>query len=581
MAAHPDLLSITQAANHAIITAFQVHSNGHRVETRTRLLDVIRGTYPAFHVTDVQKSACSLFEYAAAGNAVLTLDTSDNAFNSTRKYKATGEGVEKRQQPGKLEDDYWFARFQYRWEGKEYLVYYAEWKDMLERPQYRFYILHPRMSGNENIVDGHCLETDELILAAGKWTSVLHEEIFVFDEGYWGKSKELWKSVKGASWEDVILDKDMKESLSADVQGFFDNRAVYEGLGVPWKRGVILHGVPGNGKTISIKALISALYARPDPIPTLYVKTLVAKGVPEQLSISRIFEHARKYVFPPPPSSTSNVNYIILMEYRHAPCLLVFEDLDSLIDDDTRSYFLNEVDGLASNNGILMIGSTNHLEKLDPAISKRPSRFDRKYHFKLPEEKERVAYCEYWRGKLAGKEVEFPEEVCGLVGKLTETFSYAYLQELWVMSLLSIARGFKSEEFEIADKADAGGTENGVTDAGESGKTADENGDGKEGEAKVCTCDTKCATCNLPKATATTSNSDATSPKTQAGEKKEKHVMPDVEIPEHLKGNLLLKVVRHQIRTLLEEMDNSKDEDESGKTGGEAAKKKKKKNACC
>lgn len=41
------------------------------------------------------------------------------------------------------------------------------------------------------------------------------------------------------------------------------------------------------------------------------------------------------------------------------------------MSDDVRSYFLNEVDGLQSNDGIFMIGSTNHLERLDPGISVR------------------------------------------------------------------------------------------------------------------------------------------------------------------------------------------------------------------
>ena len=43
-----------------------------------------------------------------------------------------------------------------------------------------------------------------------------------------------------------------------------------------------------------------------------------------------------------------------------APCLLVLEDIDSLIDDDVRSYFLNEVDGLTDNDGLLILGTTNH-----------------------------------------------------------------------------------------------------------------------------------------------------------------------------------------------------------------------------
>ena len=76
---------------------------------------------------------------------------------------------------------------------------------------------------------------------------------------------------------------------------------------------------------------------------------------------------------------------------------MVLEDLDSLINDGNRSFFLvcvardfvtgpptypiqlqNEIDGLQGNNGLLIIGTTNHFDKLDPALSKRPSRFDRK-----------------------------------------------------------------------------------------------------------------------------------------------------------------------------------------------------------
>jgi transitional endoplasmic reticulum ATPase len=48
-----------------------------------------------------------------------------------------------------------------------------------------------------------------------------------------------------------------------------------------------------------------------------------------------------------------------------APCLLVLEDLESIVTPATRSYFFNQVDGLAENDGILMIGSTNFLDRLD------------------------------------------------------------------------------------------------------------------------------------------------------------------------------------------------------------------------
>ena len=70
-------------------------------------------------------------------------------------------------------------RFQYIWAEKEYLVYYVMWQETMCAPTKLFYILTPRSAAH--IVDGHCQETDALVMAAGEWTSQLHDEIFVFD----------------------------------------------------------------------------------------------------------------------------------------------------------------------------------------------------------------------------------------------------------------------------------------------------------------------------------------------------------------------------------------------------------------
>lgn len=88
-----------------------------------------------------------------------------------------------------------------------------------------------------------------------------------------------------------------------------------------------------------------------------------------------------------------------------------------------------------------MVGSTNHLDRLDPGIAKRPSRFDRKYFFNNPNEKERILYMQYWQGKLSdNEEIEFPDKMCPAVAKITKGFSFAYLQEAMIASLLAIAR---------------------------------------------------------------------------------------------------------------------------------------------
>lgn len=169
--------------------------------------------------------------------------------------------------------------------------------------------------------------------------------------------------------------------------------------------------------------MMHSLYSRPDPTPTLYVRSLTSYSGPEY-SLSQIFGRARQM----------------------APCFLVFEDLDSIVTDAVRSYFLNEVDGLKNNDGILMVGSTNHMERLDPGISKRPSRFDRKYLFPDPNLEQRVEYCEFWRNKLGeNDDIEFPERLNHAIAAITKGFSFAYIQEAFVAALLSIANGDADE----------------------------------------------------------------------------------------------------------------------------------------
>lgn len=126
--------------------------------------------------------------------------------------------------------------------------------------------------------------------------------------------------------------------------------------------------------------------------------------------------------------------------------MLILEDIDTIVTPGSRSYFFNEVDGLENNDGIFMVASTNHLDQLDPGLSSRPSRFDRKYLFPLPSEEERVLYCKYWREKLKNKpSIQFPRRLCLAIAGITQDFSFAYLKEAFVATLLTIA-GHRSEE---------------------------------------------------------------------------------------------------------------------------------------
>jgi transitional endoplasmic reticulum ATPase len=97
-----------------------------------------------------------------------------------------------------------------------------------------------------------------------------------------------------------------------------------------------------------------SLYKRKSAVPTLYVKSLVRYV---HLHIGHVWKLTlRSYMGP-----EYSLAMIFGQARRYAPCFLIFEDLDTTITEQTRSYFLNEVDGLRSNDGIFMVGSTKYV----------------------------------------------------------------------------------------------------------------------------------------------------------------------------------------------------------------------------
>jgi transitional endoplasmic reticulum ATPase len=142
-------------------------------------------------MTEVSENNISLLEYAKEGNPIL-IRSPYCIHACTRRWQPRGD----------LENDDRFACYQYLWMETDYLVYKVCWKDNYMPPSKMLYILKE----GGDITDGHCRQTDDLLRVTAEWTSKLHEEIFVFDDGYWGKSKEMFKSIQEASWEAVSLD---------------------------------------------------------------------------------------------------------------------------------------------------------------------------------------------------------------------------------------------------------------------------------------------------------------------------------------------------------------------------------------
>jgi transitional endoplasmic reticulum ATPase len=360
----------------------------------------LRDANPEMIVTSIPGTNVNLRAFAASGHASCELDTKTDSYASWRGYIAP----KVRSDSGQLGEQIDFAKYHYRWSGEDFILFTVASVQ---------YVLKERQ-GNEGAL-GPSNITDKLILTVGKWQDgTLNQTVLVYD-GYWQRSRDLWLAVQKASWDKVILDENMKSELTSVVDKFFDSKDVYEELGVPWKRGLIFGGEPGNGKTISIKALMhTLLFDRKNPIPTLYVR-----DAPYNYHIRNVFMMAR----------------------RLAPCMLVLEDIETIVTPQTRSYFFNEMDGLENNDGLFVVASTNFLDRLDPGLSKRPSRFDRKYIFPIPNEHERTLYCEFWRHKLQNKpKIDFPHKLCPAMAHVTNGFSFAFLQECFVATLLTLAR---------------------------------------------------------------------------------------------------------------------------------------------
>lgn len=402
-----------------VSSVFFQHASAPRINTDVHVYEAIKAAHPGVEVVDTDMRNINIIRYISI--------TGDGSVQPAAQSGSRTSSISKEKHPvpsslnwtiytprhrrldggnGTISAEPIFDKFTVKWHSHEFLVYIVDARD---GP-------YP-MGERQYILTSDTTAAYTLLKTVGSWQNVLHDEIWVFDRGFWQKDAALYQAIQKSDWGDIILPEDLKEDLLDTIVRFYDSRETYRRLRVPWKRGLIFYGPPGNGKTVSIKATMKTLYSRKEPVPTLYVKSLSSYGGPEY-SISSIFAKAR----------------------QEAPCYLVFEDLDSLVTEDVRSFFLNAVDGLSENEGILMVGSTNHLERLDPGIAKRPSRFDRKYLFPDPDLEGRRRYCQYWQRKLKdNKDVEFPDQLLTPMAKLMDGFSFAYMQEAFISTLLKIA----------------------------------------------------------------------------------------------------------------------------------------------
>jgi len=184
--------------------------------------------------------------------------------------------------------------------------------------------------------------------------------------------REGFATIPGVTWADVGSLAEVRKELILSILKPIQEPELFSRLGLDVPAGVLLYGPPGCGKTLLAKAVAAEAQAN----------FIAIKG-PELLD---------KYV----GESEKAVRALFLRAQTSAPCIIFFDELDSLaprrggggsggngVSERVVNQLLTALDGFAARRGVFVIGATNRPDILDPALL-RPGRLDRLIHVPLP-----------------------------------------------------------------------------------------------------------------------------------------------------------------------------------------------------
>ncbi len=255
------------------------------------------------------------------------------------------------------------------------------------------------------------------------------------------KTNNLTSNVKFATqkssktFNDIAGLKEVKKDLISIVD-FLKNNSEYIEAGAKLPKGIILYGPPGTGKTLISKAMsgeanVNFLRASGSDFTEMYV------GVGPK-RVRELFREAR----------------------AKAPCIIFIDEIDAVgakrgptensEDKKTINAILTEMDGFTETENILVIGATNRIEDLDPALL-RPGRFTDKFCIPLPETaEERLEIINiYSKNKKFAEDVDF-----NLLAKETIGFSPAQIEALLnEAAIISVQEKKKFIDKSIIEKA--------------------------------------------------------------------------------------------------------------------------------
>jgi len=226
------------------------------------------------------------------------------------------------------------------------------------------------------------------------------------------------------SWDDLVLPDRIVKAVKDDLEFWIKAEDLYRKNKLIYKRSYLMCGPPGNGKTATARVILS-MYDF-----TGYMFSFTNKRL-DDADLINMFEDAK----------------------GHAPALILLEDLDKSFDKTSfcnvsLECLLNCLDGISTNEGIVVIATANNPQLLDRSVRHRPGRFDVVIEFNNPDYDQRKRYLK----KLFGTDAQISDSAFSQVVGETEGMSMAFVKLVYETAGARAFKRVSNGKFLIKDE---------------------------------------------------------------------------------------------------------------------------------